>query len=90
MPENLFDNNWQPKPDTGYRASTARGVTMDNNEKKEYWIHCPICRARTRTRIDKDTVLLNFPLYCPKCKKSIKIGVINLKLVVNEEQDSEN
>ncbi|MCI8385412.1 MAG: conjugal transfer protein [Acutalibacter sp.] len=45
----------------------------------------PICRAKTRTKEQQDTVLLNFPLYCPKCKRSIQIGVINLKMVVNNE-----
>lgn len=33
------------------------------------WILCPICGNKTRDRIRKDTVLKNFPLYCPKCKK---------------------
>lgn len=74
----------RPEPVTRYRASAARGVNMDK-KKEEHWIHCPICRAKTHTKVDPDTVLLNFPLYCPKCKRSIRIGVINLKMVVNDE-----
>lgn len=32
------------------------------------WVCCPICGNKTRIQIRKDTVLLNFPLHCPKCK----------------------
>ena len=31
-----------------------------------------------------DTVLVKFPLYCPKCKKEIKIDVIQLKMVLSK------
>lgn len=60
---------------------------MDNKDRKGYWIHCPTCKAKTRTKVQQDTVLLNFPLFCPRCKKTIRIGVINLKLVVNDEAE---
>ncbi|WP_414716550.1 cysteine-rich KTR domain-containing protein [Streptococcus parasanguinis] len=30
------------------------------------WILCPICGNKTRLRIRVDTILKNFPLYCPK------------------------
>ncbi|MCI8602914.1 MAG: hypothetical protein HFE79_02055 [Ruminiclostridium sp.] len=30
---------------------------------------CPICGNKTRDRIREDTILRNYPLYCPKCKK---------------------
>ena len=33
------------------------------------WILCPFCGSKTRTKIRKDTVLINFPLFCPKCKQ---------------------
>ena len=32
------------------------------------WILCPFCGSKTRLKIRYDTVLENFPLYCPKCK----------------------
>lgn len=60
---------------------------MDNKDRKDYWIHCPICKAKTRTKVQQNTVLLNFPLFCPRCKKTIRIGVINLKLVVTDEAE---
>ena len=52
--------------------------------KESVWINCPVCGNKTRTRIRDDTVLLNFPLFCPKCKheeldnvKQLNNSVIN-------------
>ena len=39
-------------------------MVKDNLE----WILCPICGNKTRDRIREDTILENYPLYCPKCK----------------------
>ena len=33
------------------------------------WVICPICQNKTRLKIREDTILVNFPLYCPKCKQ---------------------
>ena len=33
------------------------------------WIHCPTCGNKTRTKVNPDTVLKRFPLFCPKCGK---------------------
>ena len=33
------------------------------------WIICPICENKTRNKIRRDTLLKNYLLYCPKCKK---------------------
>ena len=35
----------------------------------------------------EDTVLLNFPLFCPKCKKEYVINVVQLKMQVSNELD---
>ena len=35
-----------------------------------------------------DTVLLNFPLFCPKCRKEIKINVVQLKMTLSKEPDA--
>ena len=39
------------------------------------WILCPICGNKTRVMIRDDTELMNFPLFCPKCKKEVIINV---------------
>ena len=38
------------------------------------WLRCPICGNKTRNRIREDTILVNFPLYCPKCKQETLIN----------------
>ena len=35
------------------------------------WIHCPTCGNKTRTKVNPDTVLKHFPLFCPKCGKEL-------------------
>ena len=46
-------------------------VKKMNKDEMEYqkWVYCPVCGNKTRVRLRKDTVLLHFPLFCPKCKK---------------------
>ncbi|MCI8410828.1 MAG: conjugal transfer protein [Lachnospiraceae bacterium] len=41
--------------------------------KKLEWGFCPVCGNKTRNQIREDTILLNFPLYCPKCKQETLI-----------------
>ena len=41
--------------------------------KSEKWILCPICGNKTHSKMRDDTVLLNFPLYCPKCRQETLI-----------------
>lgn len=54
---------------------------MDVNQKDSLWIRCPVCDGKTRTKVYADTVLVNFPLFCPKCKKEVRIDVVQLKMV---------
>ena len=44
------------------------------------WIFCPVCGNKTRLKIRDDTVLKNFPLYCPKCKQENLISVHKLNI----------
>ena len=54
---------------------------MAEKETKEtYWIRCPICRGKTRTKVYADSVLIKFPLYCPKCKHITCIDVVDRML----------
>ena len=49
--------------------------------EKEKWVLCPICNNKTRTKIRPDTVLENFPLYCPKCKQETIINLTGQNVV---------
>ena len=53
-----------------------------NQAKKSHWIRCPICKGKTRTKVYEDTLLINFPLYCPKCKREFTVDVVNLKMIL--------
>ena len=48
-------------------------------EKTEF-IRCPVCGNKTRDKIREDTVLKNFPLFCPKCKSECLIDIEQLDL----------
>ncbi len=52
------------------------------------WILCPVCGNKTRLQIREDTELKNFPLYCPKCKKTTLIEARNLNITVIKEPDA--
>ena len=56
--------------------------------KKSEWVYCPICGSKTRDRIRADTILKNYPLYCPKCKKETLIDVKDLQTTVIKEPDA--
>lgn len=52
------------------------------------WLVCPVCCKKTRNRVRKDTILINYPLYCPKCKRQILVNVDKLHTIVVEEPDA--
>ena len=55
----------------------------------EDWILCPICGSKTRNKFREDTVLINYPLYCPKCKQETLINAKQLKISVIKEPDAQ-
>ena len=57
---------------------------MDKTE----WILCPLCGSKTRNKVREDTVLINYPLYCPKCKQETLIEAENLKVTVIKKQEN--
>lgn len=52
------------------------------------WILCPVCDNKTREKIRKDTILRNFPLFCPKCKWESLIDAKELHIIVIKEPDT--
>ena len=57
---------------------------MDKTE----WILCPFCGSKTRNKVREDTVLINYPLYCPKCRQETLIEAKNLHITVITEPDT--
>ena len=60
----------------------------DDGMDTEKWLLCPVCKNKTRTKIRSDTVLENFPLFCPKCKKTTLVNVQQLDTRVIIEPDA--
>ena len=50
------------------------------NAADEKWVLCPLCGAKTRLRLLQRTVLLDFPLFCPKCKRESIISARNFQI----------
>ena len=57
-------------------------------QEERKWLLCPVCDSKTRLKICLDTVLENFPLYCPKCKQEMLINVDKLNTTVIKEPDA--
>lgn len=47
---------------------------------KEGWVRCPFCGGKTRTKVRIDSLLRNFPLYCPKCKQEVVVDIEDRKV----------
>ncbi|ELC6032408.1 cysteine-rich KTR domain-containing protein [Listeria monocytogenes] len=56
--------------------------------EKSKWILCPICSSKTRTKAYFKTILINFPLYCPKCKRETLINLKLLEVNIIKEPDA--
>ena len=53
------------------------------------WLLCPVCGKKTRLQIREDTILENFPLFCPKCKRESLIQVKQLNRLLIKEPDTQ-
>ena len=57
-------------------------------EIKTEWVKCPVCGNKTRNKVREDTVLKQFPLFCPKCKNETLIEMDKLTMTVIKEPDA--
>lgn len=49
------------------------------------WVICPICKSKTRVKLRTDTILQNFPLFCPKCKQESLINAENFQITLKSQ-----
>ncbi len=49
------------------------------------WIRCSICGGKTRNKIREDTVLVNYPLFCLKCKQESLIVAERMHIRIIQE-----
>ena len=69
-------------PKAMHRKKNRNKVKETNSNS--LWVPCPICGSKTWTKVYADTVLIKFPLFCPKCRKETCIDVVKLKMVVSK------
>ena len=60
-------------------------MTKQDNSR---WVPCPVCGNKTRTKVFANTVLVNFPLFCPKCKRECVIDAKALQITVLESHSA--
>ena len=53
------------------------------------FVLCPLCGGKTRLKLLSDTVLKNYPLFCPKCKKEVIINAEHLEVTVTKKNRDE-
>jgi len=57
------------------------------------FVCCPLCGGKTRAKLLPETVLINYPLFCPKCKREIVISAERGQIVevrgINCEEETE-
>ena len=53
---------------------------MKDGKGEKRWVLCPWCGAKTRLQILRETELVTFPLFCPKCKKESLIDAKDFKV----------
>ncbi len=46
------------------------------------FVICPMCKSKTRLKLLPETVLENYPLFCPKCKKEVIVNARHLQVLV--------
>lgn len=66
------------------KADRIQGEYMEKTD----FIRCPVCGNKTRDKIREDTVLKNFPLFCPKCKRECLINVEKFHIIVIKAPDA--
>ena len=57
---------------------------MNNKKRTPHWIPCPVCNEKTDVKIYEDTVLVKFPLCCPKCGRETLIDMVTLRKIKSE------
>ena len=61
--------------------NSQEAVEMKNEDSEEQkWVYCPVCGNKTRLRLQQDTILLHFPLFCPKCRAESLIDAKNFRI----------
>lgn len=67
-----------------YYAENNPAVYTSRNPISDEWVRCPVCGQKTRTKLNTETVLIKFPLYCRKCKNTTLINAQDGRISIIE------
>lgn len=42
------------------------------------WVLCPVCSRKTRVKVNRNTEVKRFPLYCHRCLQTTVIDIKNM------------
>lgn len=56
--------------------------------KEGTWLLCPNCHGKTRVWVREDTILRNFLLFCPKCKREELIDLKQFHITLRNKPDA--
>ena len=59
-----------------------------DEKNSSVWLRCPKCGSKTRDKILPQTIMINYPLYCPKCKRELRVSVKNRSITIIKEPDA--
>lgn len=76
------------RKDNGCNASCKIEMKQRKERQKEKWILCPVCNNKTRLKLRNNTVLKNFPLFCPKCRQETLINAERWNISIIKEPDA--
>lgn len=48
------------------------------------WVLCPVCSRKTRIKVNKDTEVRAFPLYCHRCLQTSVVDIKNMIVTVKQ------
>ena len=60
-------------------------IMNGEKQKKSRFVRCPLCGKKTRTKVYEETVLLHFPLFCPKCDNEVMVDVMKFVMKKSTE-----
>ena len=64
--------------------SHHEGIVYEQQNRMCPMDSLPKLWQKTQTKVHEDTVVHNFPLYCPKCKTEARVDITQLKMTVNK------
>ena len=71
-----------------YVAPVLTLIGICDRQPEREAVLCPVCGAKTRLRLLRRTILQEFPLFCPKCRRESIINARNFQIEEVNQPDA--